>query len=66
MREFLAADAPCFALGMVEERQRQCGLLALRPEEAIPFRGRVFKRLDASQEFLSVCEIVQAVARAQV
>ncbi len=36
MREFIAAAAPCFALGMVEERGRQCGLLALRPEEEIP------------------------------
>ena len=36
MGEFLAADAPCFALGMVEERKRRCGFLALRPEEAIP------------------------------
>ena len=36
LREFLAADTPCFALGLVEERKRQCGLPALRPEEAIP------------------------------
>jgi hypothetical protein len=36
MGEFFAADAPCFALGMVEERKRRCGFLALRPEEAIP------------------------------
>src|ERR1039457_1614909 len=36
MGEFLSADAPCFALGMVEERKRRCGFLALRPEEAIP------------------------------
>ncbi len=36
MREFIAADTPCFALGMIEERGRQCGLLALRPEEEIP------------------------------
>lgn len=36
MRELLAADAPCFALGLVEERQRLCGFLALRPETAIP------------------------------
>ncbi len=36
MRAFIAADAPCFALGMVEERGRQCGLLALRLEEEIP------------------------------
>jgi hypothetical protein len=28
MQEFLAAEAPCFALGMVEERQRLCGMLA--------------------------------------
>jgi len=36
MRAFLAADPPCFALGMVEERKRQCGFLALRPDEEIP------------------------------
>jgi hypothetical protein len=36
MRAFLSADPPCFALGMVEERKRQCGLLALRPDEDIP------------------------------
>lgn len=36
MREFVSADAPCFALGMVEERKRQCGFLALRPDKAIP------------------------------
>jgi Glucodextranase, domain B len=30
------------------------------------FRGRVFKRLDASREFLSVCEMAPAAARAQV
>jgi hypothetical protein len=34
--EFIAADSPCFALGMVEEQQRQYGLLALRPDQAIP------------------------------
>ncbi len=27
---------PCFALGMVEEHGRPCGLLALRPAETIP------------------------------
>lgn len=32
MRAFLAADPPCFALGMVEERQEQSGFLALRPD----------------------------------
>ena len=36
MREFIAADTPCFALGMVEERGQQYALLALRPEEEIP------------------------------
>ena len=36
MSEFIAADPPCFALGMVEERQRQYGLLALRPGKIIP------------------------------
>jgi hypothetical protein len=36
MREFVSADAPCFALGMVEDRKRQCGFLALRPEKVIP------------------------------
>ena len=34
--EFLAAPAPCFALGLVEERQRTCGFLAIRPNETIP------------------------------
>ena len=33
---FIAAQAPCFALGLVEERQRQCGFLALRPNDVIP------------------------------
>lgn len=36
IREFVSADAPCFALGMIEERQRQCGLVALRPDKPIP------------------------------
>lgn len=31
-----AAKAPCFALGMVEERQEPMGLLALRPPKAMP------------------------------
>ena len=34
--DFLAAQAPCFALGLVEERKQQCGFLALRPGEVIP------------------------------
>jgi len=36
MREFISADVPCFALGVVEERERRCGLLALRPGRVIP------------------------------
>ena len=36
MRAFLAAEPPCFALGLVEERQRPYGFLALRPGESIP------------------------------
>ncbi len=36
MQEFIAADRPCFALGMVEERGRPCGFLALQTEEEIP------------------------------
>lgn len=36
MREFVSAEAPCFALGMVEERERQFGFVALRPDRAIP------------------------------
>src|SRR5438132_11598329 len=36
MQEFLAAEAPCFALGMVEERQRLCGMLALRLDQEMP------------------------------
>ena len=36
IQAFLAADAPCLALGMVEEQQRLCGMLALRLNEAIP------------------------------
>jgi hypothetical protein len=36
MQEFLAAEPLCFALGMVEERQRLCGMLALHLDEVIP------------------------------
>jgi hypothetical protein len=36
MQEFLAAEAPCFALGMVEERQQLCGMLALRLDQEMP------------------------------
>lgn len=34
--DFVAARAPCFALGMIEERKQKLGLLALRPREIIP------------------------------
>ncbi|WP_066976306.1 hypothetical protein [Methylomonas lenta] len=34
--DFLAARAPCFALGMIEERKQKLGLLALRPDKIIP------------------------------
>ena len=30
--EFISAQAPCFALGLVEERKQTCGFLALRPK----------------------------------
>jgi hypothetical protein len=36
MQAFLAAEPPCLALGMVEERQRLCSMLTLRLAEAIP------------------------------
>ena len=36
MQEFLAAEPPCFALGMVEERQQPCGMLALRLDQEMP------------------------------
>jgi hypothetical protein len=36
MRDFLAATAPCFTLGLVEERREARGFLALRPAEPIP------------------------------
>lgn len=35
-REFIDAEPPCFAMGLVEERGQQSGLLALRPAQAIP------------------------------
>jgi hypothetical protein len=34
--EFITAELPCCALGVVEERQRQCALIALRPDKIIP------------------------------
>jgi hypothetical protein len=36
MREFVSADAPCFALAVAEEGKRRCGFVALRPDKAIP------------------------------
>ena len=36
MSDFLAAETPCFALGLVEERTRPCGFMALRPDEPLP------------------------------
>lgn len=36
MADFVAADAPCFALGLVEEQKRRSGFLALRPDRPIP------------------------------
>ena len=36
MREFISADAPCFALGLVEDGKRRCGFVALRPGKTIP------------------------------
>ncbi len=36
MADFVTADAPCFALGLVEEQKRCSGFLALRPDRPIP------------------------------
>ncbi len=36
MREFVCADMPCFALGLVKEGERLCGFLGLRPGRVIP------------------------------
>jgi hypothetical protein len=36
IRDFIAAESPCFALGLVEERKQLCGFLALRLDEMIP------------------------------
>lgn len=38
MSDFIAAETPCFALGLVEEQDRRSGFLALRSEEPIPPR----------------------------
>ncbi|NJL51212.1 MAG: hypothetical protein HC930_01520 [Hydrococcus sp. SU_1_0] len=36
MVEFVTADAPCFAMGLVEERGREYGFLTFRPNHSIP------------------------------
>jgi len=36
MSEFIAADPPCLALGLVEVGDIRCALVALRPEAALP------------------------------
>jgi hypothetical protein len=36
IRDFLAAESPCFALGLIEERRHIGGFLALRPPTVIP------------------------------
>lgn len=36
MVEFVTADAPCFAMGLVEEFGREYGFLGFRPNESIP------------------------------
>lgn len=36
IEDFVHAEAPCFALGLVEEHGKACGFLALRPEKDMP------------------------------
>lgn len=36
VEDFLSADVPCFAMGVIEERKLPCGFLALRTAETIP------------------------------
>ncbi|MGH8210449.1 MAG: hypothetical protein ACREU6_12835 [Steroidobacteraceae bacterium] len=36
IQDLCDAEPPCFAMGLVEERRRACGFLALRVGEAIP------------------------------
>lgn len=36
IRDLMTAQAPCFALGYVEERKEKCGFIAIRPEIPIP------------------------------
>ena len=39
MAEFIEADPPCFALGLVEVGGTRCAMVALRPEQALPARA---------------------------
>jgi len=36
IRDLMGAQAPCFALGYVEDRKEKCGFIAVRPESPIP------------------------------
>ena len=36
IRDLMVAQAPCFALGYVEDRKEKCGFIAVRPEIPIP------------------------------
>lgn len=36
IRDLMAAQAPCFALGYVEDRKEKSGFIAVRPESPIP------------------------------
>ena len=36
IHDLMAAQAPCFALGYVEDRKEKCGFIAVRPEIPIP------------------------------
>ena len=39
MAEFIEAEPPCFALGLVEVEGTRCAMVALRPEQALPSRA---------------------------
>ncbi|MGI2029704.1 hypothetical protein [Endozoicomonas acroporae] len=38
IRDLMAEQPPCFAMGYVEDRKEKCGFIALRPEEPIPYQ----------------------------
>ena len=38
IRDLIAEQTPCFAMGYVEDRKEKCGFIALRPEEPIPYQ----------------------------